>query len=64
MTEQVFAIPGIGRWLVEATIQRPDFRIVQVMVTLFAFVTVVIYLLVDISYMIIDPRIRAGLERS
>ena len=34
------------------------------MVTLFAFVTVVIYLLVDISYMIIDPRIRAGLERS
>jgi peptide/nickel transport system permease protein len=57
LTETVFAWPGIGRFLVEA-IQSRDFPIVQGGVLLTAVTFVLVNLLVDVLYSVIDPRIR------
>ena len=57
LTETIFSWPGIGHWVFES-IQARDYPIVQG-VTLFTTVLVVfINLLVDISYAVLDPRIR------
>ena len=55
--ESFFAIPGMGSFTLEA-IQRQDFAIVQAMVFLGSAVYVVGLLLTDISYTLVDPRIR------
>ncbi|MFN3974117.1 MAG: ABC transporter permease [Dehalococcoidia bacterium] len=55
--EQVFSMPGLGRALVSAIYYR-DYPMVQFLVTFFAFITVLINLLVDITYGWLDPRIR------
>lgn len=57
LTETVFAWPGLGSVVVEAIRQR-DFPIVMGAVMLFAFVFVMVNLVVDIMYAIVDPRIR------
>jgi peptide/nickel transport system permease protein len=57
VTETVFAIPGIGRLTIDAVLQR-DYPVVQGVVLFTAFVTVMINLLVDLSYTLFDPRIR------
>ena len=57
ITESVFNIPGIGRLVVDA-ITRRDYPIIQGVMILFAGVYVLINLLVDISYCVLDPRIR------
>jgi peptide/nickel transport system permease protein len=57
LTETVFAWPGLGSVVVEAIRQR-DFPIVMGAVMLFAFVFVIVNLLVDILYAVVDPRIR------
>jgi len=57
LTETVFAWPGLGSVVVEAIRQR-DFPIVMGAVMLFAFVFVMVNLVVDILYAIADPRIR------
>ncbi|MBU1022801.1 ABC transporter permease [bacterium] len=57
LTETVFAWPGLGSVVVEAIRQR-DFPIVMGAVMLFAFVFVIVNLIVDILYAIVDPRIR------
>jgi len=57
VTETVFNIPGVARFLVEAIRQR-DYPIVQNLVMFIAFVVVTMNLLVDIAYVLIDPRIR------
>jgi len=59
LTETVFAWPGLGSVVVEAIRQR-DFPIVMGAVMLFAFVFVVVNLVVDILYAVVDPRIRYG----
>ena len=56
ITEQVFAINGVGRLLIESIISR-DFPMVQGAVLLIATLFVVVNLLVDILYALIDPRI-------
>jgi peptide/nickel transport system permease protein len=56
ITEQVFAINGVGRLMIESISAR-DFPMVQGGVLLIATIFVVINLLVDIVYAIIDPRI-------
>ncbi|MCP8967574.1 ABC transporter permease [Ectobacillus ponti] len=56
ITEQVFAINGVGRLVVEAIAAR-DFPMVQGVVLLIAALFVIINLLVDIVYIFIDPRI-------
>ena len=57
LTETVFAWPGLGRMLVAAVGQR-DLPVVMGAVLIFAVIYVLANLLVDLAYLIIDPRIR------
>jgi len=57
LIERVFDLPGIGDLLITAIFQR-DYAVVQGVVLFIAFVFVVVNLLVDIVYALIDPRIR------
>ena len=57
LLESFFAIPGLGAYLLEA-IQRKDFAIVQAMVSLGSFLYVAGLVLTDISYTLVDPRVR------
>ncbi|HTP82837.1 MAG TPA: ABC transporter permease [Alphaproteobacteria bacterium] len=57
VTETVFAIPGIGRLTVDAILRR-DYPIIQGVILIFSAVYVLINLLVDLSYTVLDPRIR------
>ena len=55
--EQVFALPGIGRLFVDSVF-RLDYQVVQSLVVVFAVLVVVINLLTDLVYALVDPRIR------
>jgi peptide/nickel transport system permease protein len=57
VTEQIFVVPGFGRLIVEAVFTR-DYPLVQGVVLITAGSYVLINLLVDISYTVLDPRIR------
>ena len=57
VVETVFTIPGIGRFLVDAILHR-DYPSIQALVFVFAVFVVGVNLLVDITYAILDPRIR------
>jgi peptide/nickel transport system permease protein len=57
LTETVFAWPGVGSWLKEAIFNR-DYPVLQGGILFLAIVFVVVNLVVDISYGIINPRIR------
>ncbi len=57
VTESVFAIPGLGRLTIDAILRR-DYPVIQGIVLLFSFLYVLVNLMVDITYTIVDPRIR------
>jgi peptide/nickel transport system permease protein len=57
VTETVFSIPGLGSLMVDAVFNR-DFPVTQGLVLFFSLVYVLINLLVDMSYLFLDPRIR------
>jgi peptide/nickel transport system permease protein len=57
VTESVFAIPGLGRLTVDAVLAR-DFPTIQGVILFFSFVYVMVNLLIDLSYIFLDPRIR------
>jgi peptide/nickel transport system permease protein len=57
VTESVFGIPGLGRLTVDAVLAR-DYPTVQAVVLLFSVAYVLINLLVDLTYTVLDPRIR------
>jgi peptide/nickel transport system permease protein len=57
VTESVFAIPGLGRLVVDAILRR-DYPVIQGVVLLFSFVYVILNLLIDLLYTVLDPRIR------
>jgi len=57
VTETVFAIPGIGRLTVDAILRR-DYPIIQAVTLLFSAAYVLVNLAVDMSYTLLDPRIR------
>jgi len=57
VTESVFAIPGLGRLTVDAILRR-DYPLIQGIVLLFSFVYVLVNLLIDLVYTVLDPRIR------
>jgi peptide/nickel transport system permease protein len=59
VTEQIFVVPGFGRLIVEAVFTR-DYPLVQGVVLITASAYVFINLLVDVSYSVLDPRIRVG----
>lgn len=57
VTESVFSIPGLGRLTVDAILQR-DYPVIQAVILLFSLIYVIVNLLVDLSYVLLDPRIR------
>jgi peptide/nickel transport system permease protein len=57
VTETVFAIPGLGRLTVDAILRR-DYPIIQGVILIFSGAYVIVNLLVDLSYTLLDPRIR------
>jgi peptide/nickel transport system permease protein len=57
VTETVFAIPGLGRLTVDAILRR-DYPIIQGIILIFSAAYVLVNLLVDLSYTVLDPRIR------
>ncbi|WP_134684346.1 ABC transporter permease [Brevibacillus migulae] len=59
ITESIFSIPGFGRLIVESVFKR-DYVTVQGAILVSALLVVVVNLLVDLLYAVIDPRIKAG----
>lgn len=57
VTETVFSIPGLGRLTADSILRR-DYPVVQALILLFSAVYVIVNLVVDIAYAIVDPRIR------
>jgi peptide/nickel transport system permease protein len=57
ITETVFNIPGIGRLVVDA-ISKRDYPIIQGVILVFSGVYVIVNLIVDLAYTLLDPRIR------
>jgi peptide/nickel transport system permease protein len=57
VTETVFAVPGVGRLLVQSIFGR-DYSVVQAAVVLIAGLVIVLNLIVDVLYSVLDPRVR------
>ena len=57
VTESIFAVPGIGRLLIESVLRR-DFPMIQGVILLIALLVALVNLGVDIVYALLDPRIR------
>jgi peptide/nickel transport system permease protein len=57
VTESVFAIPGLGRLTIDAILRR-DYPVIQGIVLMFSFLYVLVNLMVDVTYTLVDPRIR------
>jgi peptide/nickel transport system permease protein len=57
VTEQVFAIPGMGRLIVDSIVRR-DYPVIQGAMLVIAVLQVVVNLLTDLSYAVFDPRIK------
>jgi peptide/nickel transport system permease protein len=57
VTESVFNLPGIGRLTVDAVLAR-DYPVIQAMILLTSLIYVVVNLVIDVAYTMLDPRIR------
>ncbi|MCY3669614.1 MAG: ABC transporter permease, partial [Alphaproteobacteria bacterium] len=57
VTESVFNIPGLGRLTIDAVLRR-DYPIIQGVILIFSGAYVIVNLIIDLSYTILDPRIR------
>ena len=57
VTESVYNIPGLGRLVLDAVLSR-DYGVIQGLILFFSFIYIFINLLIDLSYTLIDPRIR------
>lgn len=57
LTETIFSWPGIGKWMIDS-ISRRDYPVVQSGLLLIALIVMVVNLLVDLTYGLINPRIR------
>lgn len=57
LTETTFSWPGIGKWLVNAVYQR-DFPIIQSTTLIIASMFVIVNLIVDVLYAVVNPKIR------
>ncbi len=57
IVESIFAIPGVGRYFVEAALNR-DYTLVMGTVVVVAVFTIMFNLIVDILYAVVDPRVR------
>ncbi len=59
VVETVFALPGLGSWMVESIFAR-DYMVVQTLTLTFALGTMLISLVTDLIYPLFDPRVRMG----
>ena len=57
VTESVFNIPGLGRLTVDAVLRR-DYPVIQGIILVFSATYVLVNLIIDILYVVLDPRIR------
>jgi dipeptide transport system permease protein len=57
LTETIFSWPGVGKWLIEA-INRRDYPVLQGGILLIGTVVMAVNLVVDLTYGLINPRIR------
>ena len=57
IVESVFAVPGIGRMFVRAVSFR-DYNVIMGLTLFYATIVVVINLVVDVAYAVVDPRVR------
>ena len=57
--ETVFSLPGLGSWMVESIFAR-DYMVVQTLILAFAFGAMLINLVTDLIYPLLDPRVRMG----
>jgi peptide/nickel transport system permease protein len=57
VTESVYNIPGLGRLTVDAVLAR-DYPVIQGIILLLSFVYVLVNLVIDVAYTVVDPRIR------
>ncbi len=57
VTESVYNIPGLGRLVLDAVLAR-DYPIIQGLILFFSFVYILLNLLIDLTYTLLDPRIR------
>jgi peptide/nickel transport system permease protein len=58
VTETVFSLPGFGRLIVEAVLSK-DYAVVQAGIFVTTVLVILVNLLVDLSYFVLDPRVRA-----
>jgi ABC-type dipeptide/oligopeptide/nickel transport system permease component len=59
VVEAVFAWPGLGRLMMDS-IQQRDYPLIQAIVLVFAVLMLAVNLLVDVLYVVVDPRVRYG----
>ena len=59
VVEQIFGLPGIGRYFVQGALNR-DYTLVMGVVILFATLIITLNLIADILYRVLDPRVRLG----
>ena len=59
LTETIFSLPGLGRLMVDSILSR-DYPVVQACALVIAVIFVLVNLAVDLSYTLLDPRIRRG----
>lgn len=62
VVEKIFAIPGMGQYFVDSVTNR-DYTTVMGMTVFYAVFYIIMILLVDMAYSLIDPRIRLGKEK-
>ena len=59
VVETIFSLPGIGRYFVEAALDR-DYTMVMGVVIVYAVLIILLNLAVDMVYGLLDPKVRAG----
>jgi oligopeptide transport system permease protein len=57
--ERIFGLPGIGRYFVEGALNR-DYTLVMGVVIFYAVIIIVMNLIVDLLYAVLDPKVRLG----
>jgi ABC-type dipeptide/oligopeptide/nickel transport system permease component len=63
VVESVFAIPGLGRYFVQA-VQQLDYTVIMGLTVFYGAFLVLMVVVVDVAYGLVDPRIRLGVERA
>ena len=59
IVEEVFSLPGVGRLIISATLER-NYPVVQAGVLVVAFIFIMVNLLTDVLYAVLNPKIREG----